>query len=85
MIRKKIEWTRIWCENTDSGLPRILSVGDSITDAYSQYVRAALAERYSAAHAVRDTISPDGVHYTEPGSRALAARVADCLTKLLKN
>jgi hypothetical protein len=30
--KERTEWLRIWCENTDSELPRIALIGDSITE-----------------------------------------------------
>ena len=37
--KEKIEWIRIWCENTDSDLPRIALIGDSITEQTYEIVK----------------------------------------------
>ena len=30
--KEDIEWLRLWCENTQSPLPRVALIGDSITE-----------------------------------------------------
>ena len=30
--KEGIEWLRLWCENTQSTLPRVALIGDSITE-----------------------------------------------------
>lgn len=37
--KERIEWIRIWCENTDSDLPRIALIGDSITEQSYEIVK----------------------------------------------
>ena len=32
--KEDIEWLRVWCEDTNAALPRVLLIGDSITEGY---------------------------------------------------
>ena len=38
--KEDIEWMRVWCEDTNAALPRVLLIGDSITEGYQAGVRA---------------------------------------------
>ena len=43
MSKENFEWLRSWCDNTgNKDLPRVLLVGDSITDGYNEMVRESL-------------------------------------------
>lgn len=43
MKKEKFEWIRSWCDNTDrTDLPRVLLIGDSITEGYQSKVRSRL-------------------------------------------
>jgi lysophospholipase L1-like esterase len=44
VVRENIEWLDVWIPNTnDTGLPRVLLIGDSITRGYGKDVEAGLA------------------------------------------
>ena len=40
--KEAIEWIRIWCEDTESPLPRVALIGDSITEQIFQGMKKAL-------------------------------------------
>ena len=43
MKQERIEWINSWCEDTNNtDLPRVLLIGDSITQGYQGIVREAL-------------------------------------------
>lgn len=45
MGKEKYEWVRCWCDNANKyDLPRILLVGDSITEGYQEFVRKAFED-----------------------------------------
>ncbi len=40
--KEDIEWLRVWCEETDSDLPRVAMIGDSITEQVYETVKKEL-------------------------------------------